>query len=652
MSQTCKARSSSRHGETVLKAGIAFFILLCLPLSRVATVRGEGQALVDTVDTVGAWKLSPQYTGGITGDVSSVSLKQAISSSLTHPSGMTFNTSLSTSESKYRLQDRKDNSKSWINSFSMPVMPGMRWNAGYSDNRTFNRIISLSGGLQDFIVNTKNADSRLTYSTRLPHDVGFNARTGVSLSNSEKSFKVDKSLQGEVGGGISYELGDWVAFEGRTAYSKSSEKSVAPFQTFEGLGERADSVTSQVTVVLPQDGQFKVNYLRATKTSKYIDLPRGLYFEQKLNEEDLVRETQLTNADLLALDATTHPMKHVELSMNAQHRVDLNDFEVTKKRYSRTVNDQVSGDLKYTYGNNNTVTFKAERSTKLRDLGPLSVSSYEQKEKRTSLSVMHGFSPTFSVSATASASLSQLYYVDYEVNPRDRDQLLQSVQLKIRSVPFEKIRADILLSVSGREFVSIDRSLSTDNREEITYDFRPQFTYKMNDRIEIAQDYGLNIEFTDYVYQDNENFLDRNITFGNIVKARLSQKLYTEFRYRLHLHDRGSYLRDNPREERVLRIAQKDRKDLIEIYMSYAVTKYLSVVVRHEYAQRKDTFVATGSESVFPDGKIQGGLEGKYSWGTRGSLEFSLLKVNRFGTFNSRAQNDFWQMSSNVKYAF
>jgi hypothetical protein len=226
------------------------------------------------------------------------------------------------------------------------------------------------------------------------------------------------------------------------------------------------------------------------------------------------------------------------------------------------------------------------------------------------------------------------------------------MQFKIRSQPFEKIHADVLLAVSGREFISIDQSLSGDNRDEVTYDFRPQFTYKMNDRIEITQDYGLNIEFTDFVYNDNENFLDRNITFSNSVRTRLSAALTTVFRYRLHFHDRGSYLRQNPAEERVLRITQEDRKDLVEIFMNYAVNTHLNVVVRQEYARRKDTIVATGAESVFPDGKIEGGLEGKYNWGAQNALSFSLMKVNRFGTFNSRAQNDFWQMRSNITYAF
>jgi hypothetical protein len=648
-SQKCKVRSSSRNGETVLKASIALLILLCLPLSRVAKVRGEGQALIDSVST---WSLTPKYEGAIKGDVSSTSLNQTFSNALTHKSGMQFFSSMTAGESNYRLQDRRDNNKSWINTLTMHVRPDMKWNTTYSDSRTFNRIISLSGGLQDFIVNTKNADSKLFYSTVLPQNVKFNARTGVALTSSEKSFKVDKSLKGEIGGGFSYAIGDRIQFSSQAAYRSASDRSETAFQSFEGLGEESDSLASEVTILLPQDAQMKVNYLRETKTSKYIDLPRGLYFEQKLDDEDLVRETQLTNADRLSFEATTYPMRNVEVKMYAEHAVDLSDFEVTKKRFSKTIGDRVVGDLSYAYGKNNTVTFKAERSDKLRDLGPQSVSSYEQKEKRTSLSVVHGFTPTFSVTATATASISQLFYVEYDVNPRDRDQLNQSLEFRIRSQPFKKISANVLLAVSGREFVNIDRSLSSDNREEVTYDFRPQFTYKLNDRIEVAQDYGLNIEFTDFVYAENENFLDRNITFVNVVRAKLTAALFTEFRYRLHFHDRGSYLRQSTADERVLRITQEDRKDLIEVRMRYAVNKHLNVVVRQEYGRRKDTIVFSGAESIFPDGQIEGGLEGQYNWGTDNTLNFSLLKVNRFGTFNSRAQNDFWQMKSNIKYAF
>jgi len=625
--------------------------MLFFPLTKVASARGEGQSIADTTVT---WKVAPSFEGGVKGDVTKVSLDEAFKNTFTHRNGAKLMSSLSVSKSKYRLQAREDNTKTWTNSFLATLRPGLLWNTTFSDSRIFNRIIPLSGGLQDFVVNTKTGSSSFQLVSFAPGGVKFDARSIVSVSNSEKIFKVDKRLQGEVGGGIAYTLSDRIRFTGRAYLMKAKDRTESGAQQFGGLGERGDSLSTKVTMKLPGKASMVVNYQRSTNTLEYIDLPRGIYFQQKLDEEDIIRETKVSNQSLFSIDATTHPIERVTLQLTADHSVSLDDYAIAKKRFSRIVNNGISGNLTYNYSSNvaNKFIFEAERKDMLRDLGPLSVSSYKQQQKSVSATLNHSFRSKFSLSATVGATLSQIFYVDFDVNPRDRDQLNQFVQVKLTSSPFSKVDAAIYLAVSSVDYINIDRSLSADNRRETTYDFRPEFTYRLSDRITISQKYGLNIEFTDFVFTENENFLDRNITFSNTVDVKLTRALSAQMHYGLLLHDRGSYLLDPGAIERVLRISQKDTKNLLRIKMRYRINEHLSAVARQEFAERRDRVVTSGTETKFPEGTIEAGLEGEYRWSDTRKLSFSLIKVNKFGQFNTSAQNDYWLMKSNLSYAF
>ncbi len=606
------------------------------------------------MDTVRTWITAPNYDGSIKGDVTKVSMAQNFTNTFTHKSGTKFVSSFNISEFKYRLQNRSDNNKSWSNSIIMSLRPGLLWNTLYSDSRVFNRIISLSGGLQDFIVNTKTGSSTLQYFKFFSGGTKLDARSAISLSKSEKVFKVDSRLQGSAGGGIIYKFGKRINFMGRAYYANARDQSETSFQKLPGLGEAGDSLVSQVILKLPADADMKIHYSRATTTTDYVDLPRGIFFQQKLDEEDLIKEKHVSDHNILYMDATTHPLKPVSLKMYAEHSVDLDDYEVAKKRFTKSTTDILRGELTYKYSSNpnNTLVFKSEKQNMLRDLGPLSVSSYNQKQKSATLLLNHSFHQTLSISAQAGATLSQFFYVNFDINPRDRDQLNQFMQAKLSSKPFPKFDAGVFLAVSSVDYINIDRSLSGDNRRETTYDFRPEFTYHLNDRIGITQKYGLNIEFSDFVFSETDNFLDRNITFSNTIEARLTGALAATFHYGLLLHDRGSYRLNASATERTLNISQEDRKDQLSLKMRYALTPHLNVLTRQEYAQRRDRIVISGSETTFPEGKIEGGLEGKYVWEEGKELSFSLLKVNRFGSFNTEEQNSYWLMSTNIKYAF
>jgi len=208
--------------------------------------------------------------------------------------------------------------------------------------------------------------------------------------------------------------------------------------------------------------------------------------------------------------------------------------------------------------------------------------------------------------------------------------------------------------MNQNKFVSIDASLSNSNRTETTFDLRPEFRYRINDRVEVHQVYSIIIESTEFVFQTDQtqDFLDRTFALRNDINYRMTSRLTTRLQYNLRLHDQGSYL---PRESdgvRVLNISQEDRRDEMILGFRYKMSKALALVGENRYAIRQETQTASGFQNSFENGRLELGVEGNYNWGDQRSLKVQLIKVNEFGQFNNPLQESYWRMDSALTYAF
>ncbi len=226
------------------------------------------------------------------------------------------------------------------------------------------------------------------------------------------------------------------------------------------------------------------------------------------------------------------------------------------------------------------------------------------------------------------------------------------MNLRFNSAPYPKLTANVSLAYSGSNTVNIDASQSENNRTRSLYELRPGFTYVVTQRFLITQIYGIAIEYTDFTYKPTENFLDRNLTFGNKFDFKPSKKIGFVLDYGLNLHDNGSYLPDPVTGQDELNVQGKDRRDRMTLRMDYHVTAPLTVFAEQRYSRFEDTSVLTDAKTVTKDGQITVGSRGNYDWGNGKRLTFTLAKVKRFSKFGSEAEKDYWDMRSDFNYPF
>jgi hypothetical protein len=606
------------------------------------------------------YRFTPTFESKSASDVNSISLSGKFSNTIIGSNGLSVNSVLSAGEKRFRTQDRNERDRQLTNSITKLVFPGLTVGMLHSDTRNRSRAFLATGGIQNFVLDTQSvsADARYVSTAALPY--GFDARTKLEIHDSQFTFKADKGQGGEANGGVRYRVLDGrVRVQVRGAYKEMSEESSSRLETFGGLGTTSDSTQTLVDVRVADSLDVGVEWTNYDYEREFADLSRTASGAQTAGAENLFLETEKREYRRYGISMTSTPMPRLTLKASAYHTERLTDFVNTPTRFSNNVSDDLSGDLTYRMKSGLDVSLTLKNSDGLRDLGPQSVNSTSNRNKRASLSLKKSFSKTFDASVTLSQSLAQSFYVKRQQNPRDRDQLDSSIKGTITSHPFDKVTAGVRFSIASSEVVSIDSQFSGDNRTRRRYDFDPEFTYTFNERVSVRQAYGLSIEFTDYHYiqEGQDDFIDRSITFRNEIRHKTTKRVSTEFVYSLTLHDRGSFLPEDPETEdpnapRYLDVEREDRTDRTEIRFRYRLSEHLTLVGEHDYSRRRDTTVGAGQDRISTSGGVEGGVEGNYKWGNRASLVLVFKRAERFSPFSTDAQKRYWDANMAFTYNF
>ncbi len=631
--------------------------MVVLPLTCAQPAWGQGPpttTLPNDTTVVPAYMFMPVFTGTSKAGVSSVKLGGNFRHTFMKGSDMTLQTTLNAAKEDFRLQARSNESKMFQNLFIHRFgMSGWSAQVNHMDSRMFNRVVAVTGGFQDVILNTLTLSATLRHNSIDPDNFRWDGSVIAAMDDAEKTFKTDVSQGGEVAGGFGYGLLDrWLVVRGRGYFKNLDVSSSSTAGDFDGLFLKEDSTSADVEVHFSDQQIARFEYDEFHAREKFTDQERGSLGGQIAGAENLIEETRIVEARVMNVGFTSHMLSGLDLRVDAQHADHLTDYAVTKTRFSHNITDFLRSEVKYTFFTGTRASVNIDATNMLKDLGPQSVSSHDRKSREVKVGLTHAFNQTFNISATGSALLIQTFYLRYDDNPRDQDQLEHSVNVQISSRPFRKISASIGSSLIRTEFINIDGTLSSSNRIKSRYDFRPTITYNMNERISITQNYGLAIEFTDHTFVPEDNFLDRNVTFSNDVSARITDRLRTTFYYGYHFHDRGSYLSAEEDGERYLNREREDRRDQIKIEFSYQFTDKFAVLGKQDYSRREDRTIGSSNVRVSEDGGIEVGIRGNYNFGANRTLKLTLLKANRFGSFVAEAQEDYWIVDAEIKYAF
>lgn len=598
------------------------------------------------------YRFSPVFTNKIAADFSKIGMSNDFHNGLMTPWGSIFDFQISDDEKNYRLQDLVESNKLVRMTDLHTFNPFWNGSASYSDTRVFSRTVQTGGSIQDLIFNDKTGTLGSTYHRSL---VGF--RTDMTGSGgaiqSERTEKVDEGVQTGVNGGAAYSVGDHIVVQGRGALRRTWDQSTAGPKTYYGLGSNEDSLATKFQVTGSDSLRFEVSHFRYNGDRDYTDLLRGSQGAQQQGEENVFREGEHRNSRNTTLSLSSELFDRMHLKVIAAHDELQYAYDVQDTRFSRTVTDGVMGTVNYTMPWKTTTAVTFENNEALRDLGPQSIGSVTDKRKKVGISLDHHFTQTLAFSMLGSTQLQQSFYVNYEKNPRDRDQVDTNINAQLTSSPFKKISAKVSAIYTNSQFINIDSTQSGNNRTRTLWELRPAFTYFVNERLSIIQNYALTFDYSDYDFKSSENYLDRNLTFSNEFQYHPTKKVGLMFRYDLLNHDNGSYLYDAETGGDVLTIRSKDRRDRTDIRVDYALKKEIAVFAENAYTRSEDRVTGSSIVTKTTDGQIEVGTNVNYTWGTGGRmLRITVSRVKRFSEFGSELEKNYWNAQSTFSYPF
>ena len=607
-------------------------------------------AAADTLALKPAFRFAPQFTNNIDGNVSWVSMGNLFRTSMMTPFGPNLDFALSKDEKHFRLQEQRQENKRLSITGLYAIASGVNGSLGYSDSRVFSRSVAVGGSFQDYIIDDNGFNGGLTY-VRRHTGARLDGAVNASAMRGERTYKDDETFGGGANGGVAYNFfRDRVVVQARGALRESSETSRTALSQFDGLGASEDSVSSVVRIAVADSIDFRASYAAYNGLRTYADQAQGALGGQLGGAENVFQETEKRATRGTFLNLNSQLWSNFSIKLDASHEEQLNDYSVQTSRFSETVTDGVKGAVVYIMPWKTRSTVQFENFETLRDFGPQSVASFEETRQRASIAFSHAFKPTFSIDLSASTQLSQSFYLDYEANPRDRDQVDNLAGIRIASQPYRNMTTSITLSYSSTQFMNLDASQSRQNRTRELYELRPGFDYVVNDRFTISQTYGVVIDYTDYAFVPDDNFLDRNLLFTNTFKFKPTTAMDFRFEYGLTLHDKGSYLPTGEDGEDVLNVAREDRRNRLLLRVDYDVNGRVAVFAENRYSQFVDRTVSSGSEDVSTDGQIQIGSTGNYDWGKGRKFTFLLARVKRFSPTDSDKEKDYWDMRSELNF--
>lgn len=640
--------------------GLVFATIVALALFGAGTARAQDMSQIPDSLLDFRYKFTPRFESNSESSVNTVSLDGKFTNDILSRTGLSVSTLLSVGETKYRTQDRNEKERQLTNRISKLLFPGLTVSLVHDDIRKRSRAFLTTGGIQDFILNNQSisADARYVSTPALPY--GWDARTNLVLHDNEYAYKSDQGQGGTLNGGVRYRMLDGrVRVKVRGAYREISEESASGLRTFDGLSTTSDSMQTLVDVRVADSLDVGIEWTDYDYAREFADQSRVSTGAQQVGAENLFLETEKRGYRRYGISMSSTPMPNLTIGASAYHTQRLTDYANTPTRFSNNVADELSGDVSYRMASGLTVGLSLENRDGLRDLGPQSVNSARDVRKRASLSLSRAFSQTFDIRVAVAQGIVQSFYLAQEENPRDRDQLDTTFNGTVNSRPFEKVAARVHVSVANTDIVSLNSQFSGDNRTRLRVDLNPEITYTFNERLQVLQRYGLSIEFTDYHYiqPGQDDFIDRNVTFRNEVRHQTTGRLSTEFIYSLTLHDRGSFLPEDPETTdpdapRYLDVEREDRTDRTEIRFRYKINKNLTLVGGHDYSRRRDTTIGAGSDRTSTSGGIEGGVIGNYKWGNRGDLALTVKRAERFSPFSTEAQRRYWEANMTFKYNF
>jgi hypothetical protein len=616
--------------------------------------RAEGDTTAAAID-----RLAPKWTTTYKADESSYQLGTGMNLSVNAGGGWLGNSDIKLTKRAYRGRDMSDINQSFTNS-AVKISPNLytlNFNVGETYMRQKAIGLARTGGA--LVIENEFANAGFTLDRPLPVSEKTQYTVHGKGSQGQNDFKYDRNLEGDASIYTWYSLGDLLAIDGGYGMQRKTETSDVGPRTFKGMPSRGDTVRARMAYGQGDMKLAAVTYKRSAGVLRKVDPPRGNSLEVLENPDLAKMEESRQKSETVTFDSHLQPFSYLVLDFDFKRDYYDQKNKVDERLSKETEKREIGAKASYRYARKGRVDVGLQRTENDVDYGPVSLSSYLEKERELTASLSQQITDSLRFSMRGSATLRQRFFKKSDQNPRDVDYLFYQATADLDARLPRKINAGVKFTYKQYETINIDATLSGDNRTDYTYWVIPRFSLTPARWLSLGQEYEIKMEFTDYTFDENENYLDRTTIMDTDARFRFYKPLILSIHHRYMFTDTGSYLLPPDGGERLYGRTNENFEQRIDFSVDYEPVKDLKIYAYTNYRFQEanrlgsvDGRLAVTSSRYYDSGEMSLGVERKTLVGKYGTIDLGIGWVRRFGPNLTPERREFWNINMDMVFDF
>jgi hypothetical protein len=557
----------------------------------------------------------------------------------------------------YRARDMEDVSEQLISNARKSKLGLYKVAVNIGEIYSKKKTLGLARYGKDLIYDTKSATVDASYTK--PFLWAHSSQLGFrgDAQQGRQDFKYDKAFAGGLSAAVTYDLGDLLRIKAGGGVSHKRETSEIGSIAFAGMPSRADTVRVGAEYGRGTSKLLSVGYERMSGIDRRVAPPRGSSLEILDDPSLALEEEARLNTEKLNVRSYLDLFPFMSVSINFSHDISTRKHKVDTRLSKESETTNLAAATNYNFSKSGGMNITVSTKERTDDYGPLSLSSFSEKEQRVLMRLKQDITDSLSVNMLGSATLRQRYFKKRDANPRDADYLHYQLEGSVDAAPIPRIRTSVLGVVMRSETINIDRTLSGDNRVDYQYRLVPKIFLNPARWLSLSQEYMIKIEYTDFVYKENENYLDRTTTMITNANITVLRPLNLSVKHSYLMRDSGSYLlRDG------IRRYNRDGENLeygLFLKAQYRARQEMDFIAEVDFkTQENNRFGFREGEKVVVNsvGYDSGGLKlgvvrRRRFWGS-GKIDLDINYVRRFGPYLSAERREFWIVNSSIAFTF
>jgi hypothetical protein len=382
---------------------------------------------------------------------------------------------------------------------------------------------------------------------------------------------------------------------------------------------------------------FNVTMNRSTSVNEY---PKE---EQKERREQENRNS--------TANATLKLLPDMDLTLGYDYSRSRSSYALDPERDNEISGRTVSASLNYAFAG---VRVTSQLSSDAKRNEYYNEQTGDTYGKTLSITATRDFGTRLTATMNGRTTLYSHHFDDIEDNDQDRDLYDQEATLKMDYRIGAGISTGLSLRVREDQLIYIRRTRTGDNKTAQTYSVQPFITKALTRSMSVTQRYDLSADYTFYTFDEDRNFLIRNLGVTTEFRWSGLSSLDVTLSHRYLSQDEGSYVTG---ADGVARYGKRSERDdhALGITVKCKLFDEISLEASQEFTVQQKWSVSSGERRLSwerHDARLTGKAAVDYALANGTTLKVSVARTDRDATNIVEQQRRAWDISVSIDKTF